>query len=50
MRAESTNVVGEMLMRISLPLLWLDAATDHFIPQVRPELIASLSCQLAAGA
>jgi pimeloyl-ACP methyl ester carboxylesterase len=31
-------------------LLWLDEATDHLIPQVRPELIASLSCQLAAGA
>jgi pimeloyl-ACP methyl ester carboxylesterase len=31
-------------------LLWLDAATDHLIPQVRPELIAALSCSLAAGA
>ena len=31
-------------------LLWLDEATDHLIPQVRPELIASLSCRLAAGA
>jgi pimeloyl-ACP methyl ester carboxylesterase len=31
-------------------LLWLDEATDHLIPQVRPELIASLSCALAAGA
>jgi pimeloyl-ACP methyl ester carboxylesterase len=31
-------------------LLWLDATTDHLIPQVRPELIAALSCQLAAGA
>ncbi|MFO1409268.1 MAG: alpha/beta fold hydrolase [Steroidobacteraceae bacterium] len=31
-------------------LLWLDEATDHLIPQVRPELIAALGCQLAAGA
>ena len=31
-------------------LLWLDAETDHLIPQVRPELIAALACQLAAEA
>jgi pimeloyl-ACP methyl ester carboxylesterase len=31
-------------------LLWLDEATGHLIPQMRPELIAALGCALAAGA
>ena len=31
-------------------LLWLDEATDHVIPQARPELIAALACGLSQGA
>jgi pimeloyl-ACP methyl ester carboxylesterase len=40
-------------VRASIPgstLLWLDEATDHLIPQARPELIAALACGLTQGA
>jgi pimeloyl-ACP methyl ester carboxylesterase len=50
---EGVSHTSALAVRGAIPgstLLWLDEATDHLIPQMRPELIAALSCALAAGA